>query len=82
VAGEYDSAFDYGCGYDGKSVFLPDRRLVEVGASEKTVRLPSFLGTVSCNEEEVMPSVEDGMAGNASYNRTLWWEFAWVSVGV
>ena len=71
MVGEYDSVFDYGCGYDDESVFHPGHRLVGVGASGKIVRLPSFLGTVSCNGEEVMPNVENGVVGNASYNRTL-----------
>ena len=71
MPGEYDFVFDYGCGYDGDSVFLPDRHLVGVDALEKIDRLPSFPGTVSYNEEEEMQSVENGMVGNASYNRTL-----------
>jgi len=71
VVEEYDSVFDYGCGCDGNSVFLRDHLLVGVGVSEKIDRLPSFLGTVSCNEEEVTPSAENDMVGNASYNRTL-----------
>lgn len=66
----YDSEFDYGCGYDGESVFLPDRHPVGVGALGKIVRLPSFLGMASCNGE-VMPNVEDGTVANAFYNRTL-----------
>ena len=70
MAGEYDSVFDYGCGYDGKSVFLRDHRLVGVGALAKIVLLPSFPGTVSCNEEEML-NVENGMAGNASHNHRL-----------
>jgi len=76
VAGEYDSVFDCDCGYDGKSVFLPDHRLV--GDLEKIVRLPSFLGTASC--EGVMLNVENGMVGNASYSRALQWEFEWMSI--
>jgi len=71
VAGEYDSVFDCDYGCDGESVFLPGRRLVGVDALEKIDRLPSFLGTASCNEEEEMPNVEKGMVGSASYNRTL-----------
>ena len=77
--GGYGFEFDCGCDYDGKSVSLLDRHLVGVDALEKIARLPSFLGTASCNEGEGMSNVEGGMVANASYNRTLWWEFAWMS---
>jgi len=61
-ASSSESFTAYGYDYDGGSIFLPDRCLWEVGASEKITYLPSFLGAVSYNE--VMPSVENGMASS------------------
>jgi len=71
VAGEYDSGFDCSYGYDDGRVFPPYLRPVGVGVLEKIVLPPSFLVTISCNEEVVMPSAENDMAENASYNHKL-----------
>lgn len=73
------SEFYFGCGYDGESVFPPDRRPVGVGALEKIGRLPSSLGTASCSGGE-MPSAENCMVANVSYNRMLQRECARVSI--
>lgn len=78
VVWEYDS--DYGCGYDDKSVFPPDRHPVGVGVLEKIDRLPSFPVRISYNEE-VMQNAENDAVANASCNRTLQWGVAWVNVG-
>lgn len=71
---------DSGYGYDDKSVFPPDLHPVGMGVLEKVDRLPSFPARVSYNEEGEMQNVENDVVANASYNRTLRWEFVWVSV--
>lgn len=53
MGGGYDFEFGCGCDYDDKSVFPPDRHLVEVGVLEKIVHPPSFRGTISDNGEVI-----------------------------
>jgi hypothetical protein len=66
VSGEYD--FEFCCGYDNEQVFPLDRHPASVLG--RIVRRPSSPRVTSC-DEEVTLSAEDGVAANASNNRTL-----------